>query len=61
MTSDELLGDKVERLMKRAGVARVVQAIEKKTGKGCGCKKRKEKLNSLHQRYLKALEEKDPR
>lgn len=61
MNTEDLLGDKVERLMKRAGVARVVQAIEKKTGKDCGCKKRKEKLNNIHQRYLKALEEKDPR
>jgi len=60
MTTDELIGDKLERFMKRAGVARVVEAIEKKTGRDCGCNKRKKKLNSLHARYLKALEEKDP-
>ena len=61
MKTEDLLGDKVEKFLKRAGVARVVEAIEKKTGRDCGCKKRKKKLNSLHQRYLKALEEKDPR
>ena len=59
MDTDDLLGDKAERLLKRLGVARVVQAIEKKTGKDCGCKKRKKKLNNLHERYLKSLE-KDP-
>lgn len=57
--SDELVGDKLERTLKRLGVARVVEAIEKKTGRDCGCKKRKKKLNSLHERYLKSLE-KDP-
>ena len=56
----ELVGDKLERLLKRAGVARVVEAIEKKTGRDCGCKKRKKKLNSLHQRYLESLK-KDPK
>ena len=51
----ELVGDKLERLLKRAGVARVVEAIEKKTGKDCGCKKRRKKMNDLHNRYLTQL------
>ena len=57
---DDLIGDKLERTLKRLGVARVVEEIKKKTGRDCGCKKRKKKLNSLHERYLKSLE-KDPK
>ena len=65
ITMTELIGDKLERTLKRLGVARVVEAIEKKTGKDCGCKKRRKKLNGLHERYLTSLgvptaKEKDP-
>jgi len=41
------LGDRVERLAARSGVARGVEAISRKTGKDCGCNRRKEKLNQL--------------
>ena len=43
-----LLGDKVERILHQAGVHKVVNIIEKKTGKDCGCKKRKQFLNKMH-------------
>lgn len=49
----QLLGDKVERVLRKVGVAKVVNIIEKKTGKDCGCKKRKQILNDYHKRMQK--------
>jgi len=39
------LGDRVEKVMKVTGVAAVVKAVEKKTGRSCGCGARKKWLN----------------
>ena len=39
------LGDTVEKITKTLGIKKVMESIEKKTGKECGCKKRKEALN----------------
>ncbi len=52
MTRDEAreagrlrLGDRVEKVLKVTGVAAVVKAIERKTGRNCGCGARKAWLN----------------
>ena len=39
------LGDRVERVLKAAGVAAAVKAVEKKTGWRCGCGRRRDWLN----------------
>ena len=41
------LGDTIEKITKATGIKKVVQTINKATGKGCGCGKRKENLNRL--------------
>lgn len=41
----EGLGDTVEKFTKATGIKKVVDKISEKTGKDCGCKKRKEALN----------------
>ena len=39
------LGDTIEKFTKATGIKKVVEEVSKKTGKPCGCKKRKEALN----------------
>ena len=41
------LGDVVEKVTKVTGIKQVVDSIFDKTGKDCGCDKRKEKLNKI--------------
>lgn len=41
------LGDTVQKVTKATGIEKVVKTISKKTGKDCGCDKRREKLNEL--------------
>lgn len=41
------LGDSVEKFTKATGIKKVVDHISEKTGKDCGCKKRKEQLNKM--------------
>lgn len=41
------LGDVVDKITAKTGIKRVVKAIEKKTGKPCGCGKRRAKLNNM--------------
>ncbi len=41
------LGDSVEKFTEATGIKKVVDKISEKTGKDCGCKKRKEKLNKM--------------
>jgi len=48
MTEKRLLGDNVERILQKAGADNITRVIEKKTGRDCGCKKRKQFLNKLH-------------
>ena len=42
---DKGLGDTVERVTKATGIKKAVDYVSKKTGKDCGCSKRKEYLN----------------
>ena len=39
------LGDTIEKITKATGIKKVVDTVNKITGKDCGCKKRKEALN----------------
>lgn len=43
----EGLGDTVEKITRATGIKNVVDKISEKTGKDCGCKKRKEALNRM--------------
>ena len=40
-------GDTVEQITEATGIKKVVEAVSAKTGKECGCKKRKDALNKL--------------
>ena len=40
-------GDTVEQIAEATGIKKVVEAVSAKTGKECGCNKRKEALNKL--------------
>lgn len=42
---DKGLGDTIERITTATGIKSVVDTIAEKTGKDCGCAKRKELLN----------------
>ena len=39
------LGDTIEKITKATGIKRVVDTVSKATGRDCGCKQRKMKLN----------------
>ena len=41
------LGDTIEQITTVIGIKRVVDTIATKTGKDCGCNKRKEALNDI--------------
>jgi hypothetical protein len=41
------LGDTIEKITKVTGIKKVVDKISEVTGKSCGCKARKEKLNKI--------------
>ena len=41
------LGDLVETVTKKTGIKAAVDFISKKTGKDCGCAKRRDKLNKI--------------
>ena len=45
--NDEGLGDTIERFTKLTGIKNVVDKLSEFTGKDCGCKRRKDKLNRL--------------
>ena len=42
-----MLGDKLERVFRLVGIKRAAKLYEAKTGRSCGCDKRKETLNQL--------------
>ena len=44
---DRGLGDTVERFTKATGIKKIVKKFNAATGKDCGCKGRKEKLNKM--------------
>ena len=52
---EDLLGDKLERMLKRIGAARVAEAITKTTGKDCGCKKRKKQINDFQRKFQERI------
>ena len=41
------LGDSIEKFTKATGIKKVVDTVSKVTGRGCGCKKRKQQLNKI--------------
>lgn len=41
-----MLGDDIERVTRSTGVKKAVDYLAKKTGKDCGCSKRKAALNN---------------
>ena len=41
------LGDTIEKITKATGIKKVVNAVNKVTGKDCGCNKRKQTLNKI--------------
>ena len=47
---EKLLGDQVEEILEKIGADKLAKAYEAITGNDCGCKKRKEALNRMHQR-----------
>jgi len=42
-----MLGDKLERVFRIVGIKRAAKLYEAKTGRSCGCDKRKEALNRI--------------
>lgn len=42
-----MLGDKLERVFRLMGIKRAAKLYEKKTGRSCGCDKRKQALNRI--------------
>lgn len=48
---DRGLGDKVARLTRATGVARVVETVARATGKPCGCAARRAALNARFPSY----------
>jgi hypothetical protein len=40
------LGDTIEKITTATGIKKAVETVSKATGSGCGCGKRKEKLNN---------------
>jgi len=47
MKKSKGLGDSIEKITKATGIKKVVDTVDKKKGKDCGCNKRKENLNRL--------------
>tara|TARA_B110000238_G_scaffold189839_1_gene222387 strand:- start:61 stop:303 length:243 start_codon:yes stop_codon:yes gene_type:complete len=41
------LGDTLEKFTEMTGIKKLVETIEVETGGGCGCSKRKDKLNEM--------------
>lgn len=47
MEQSKGFGDTVEKITTATGIKKVVDTVSKVTGKPCGCKERKEKLNNM--------------
>lgn len=45
------LGDRIESALKLIGIQQAVKAVEKITGKDCGCAKRKQVLNDFGRKF----------
>lgn len=48
-----LLGDRIEANLKKIRADKAARLIKRATGKDCGCKNRKEKINQTHREYLR--------
>jgi hypothetical protein len=48
-----LPGDVIESLAKRFGIDRLARLWEKRTGRSCGCARRKERMNVLARRLMR--------
>lgn len=48
----QLLGDKVEQALARVGAKKVARVYQRITGKPCNCGRRKQLLNTIHQRII---------
>ena len=57
----ELLGDKVDRLLKSIGADKAARLIERVGKRPCGCQGRKEALNKWHRDILNAYHNDQPR
>jgi hypothetical protein len=55
-----MIGNYLESLLKTTGIHQTVKAVERLTGKDCGCAKRKARLNELGQRLTDAWREQPP-
>ena len=47
MSKSKGLGDSIEKITRHTKIKNLVDAVSKKTGKDCGCKKRQNKLNKM--------------
>ena len=47
MAKSKGLGDTIEKITTATGIKKVVDAVNKVTGKDCGCGKKKKNLNRL--------------
>ncbi len=47
MSKSKGLGDTIEKITIATGVKKTVDSLFTSTGKDCGCKKRKDKLNKM--------------
>lgn len=56
MVDKKLMGDRIEDLFKTMRADKAAKLIERATGKPCGCKKRKERINKAHRDYLRRQE-----
>jgi hypothetical protein len=52
-----MIGDHLETALKATGIHQTVKAVERLTGRDCGCAKRKARLNALGQRLADAWRE----
>ena len=48
MANEKLLGDQVEKILKKVNADKAAKVYERVTKRDCGCKKRKEFLNKMH-------------
>jgi len=54
------LGDKVEEFTKATGIKKVVEVVSDLVNKDCGCKKRKDELNSIDVPFLRLKVVREP-
>lgn len=53
MADKKLLGDKIEQSLKKIRADKAAKLYTRVTGKDCGCKKRKKKINDAHSKLLR--------